>query len=693
MSRSNRSPAHAAGLMLLACGLTVRAELAGLRNATAYVRVPAGVAPTLAVRFELVWAWQRCFEHVYVQAPDGSLIARRRIEAGVGTGQERVPLDRGPGAYRFSTSGQTYRAFSLATDPDLPFVVQAAPIHTAFHVQSPTTLYFRVPAGTPAFTFCLKNQGRKPIHVTVTPPGDGDPVRIEGAEQFRGLKSRATMRRERDYFHNWEYDSHTVKAPAAGVWSVQLPGGAKASVWLEGVPNLFAVSPDSLFAPVLAPGKATVAVNAGEIRGPVGLLGGSFPGSNVTKLAVERVRFLGLQSMCRYIGHSLRERENDDDDPRHINWAGFNWGAEDIRSDHIARWGAEQMVIIHPARWLGGRGLLRGTDEALEEYAEFVEALLTHYNVRRNTPIRYLSLLDEPNSTYTAGQVERLLRVVGRRVQAHADERVRATRIMAPQSSMFLRSPTHAGGSGVAMAEHLYRTCDAFAGGIAWDDWTNRNLFDTWLYGEAVRRAVEIQRQHDSDGAPEEPMAIFQTNFFGGGSIALQDTTTFYASLWWASVAAHAMKTGRMTALNWWMTFDDHHHMKGLCYLEEKGGAVKPVGYTMKMLIETLLDDAAASSSDHVELDELATVSRDRRRVNVLVVNKLARRMALSSSIRLPREMHGAACRLRVLRMGDGDRSLQTMDERALEAGEVVVLERELDGESIYVFDIQRPEP
>ena len=81
-------------------------------------------------------------------------------------------------------------------------------------------------------------------------------------------------------------------------------------------------------------------------------------------------------------------------------------------------------MIVSPASWLGGRRLLERPDRDIQEYAEFVEALLTHYNVHRDQPIQYLSLLDEPNSTYGPEQVERLLRIVAGRLQRHPDARV-----------------------------------------------------------------------------------------------------------------------------------------------------------------------------------------------------------------------------------------------------------------------------
>ena len=202
-------------------------------------------------------------------------------------------------------------------------------------------------------------------------------------------------------------------------------------------------------------------------------------------------------------------------------------------------------------------------------------------------------------------------------------------------------------------------------------------------------RAAAIQAKYDSDGQTKEPITIYQTNFYGGGSISFQDTRTFYASLWWASVVANAMKTGRMSSLNWFTTFDDPHHRKGLCYAKEKGGEIKPVGYAMKMLIETLLDNAVSSSSTHPEVDEIVTVSANRRRVNLLVVNKFPRKTALSADVQLPQALRGKPCRLTISRMKDGNKALQPLDEQNIKPGNTLHIERELEGEAVYVFDVQ----
>lgn len=665
-------------------------ELSGLRNSAAYIRVTGETSTVLIISFAAVWsAYEDCFEHFYVQAPDGSLIAKKRIDAGVDKGVEKILLDRGPGDYRVSFSGETYHVFSISSDPPSPIVFQCPPVHMALSSPVPERLYFHVPEGTSDYTFSIKNHDLRPLDVTLIPPDGPAPIAIRATEAYKNLRSKATIRQERDYFHYWEYDSSTIRNPKPGFWGVEFDRQPRVSIWLEGVPDFFASSPASWFAPSLLPGNARITGQAGRVNGPVGTLGTSFPGPHVSDLMDERVKFLGIQSFCRYINHDLREPQNDDDDPKNIRWRNFDWGDDDTRFDWTARWGAETLLITNPASWLGGgEGLLHGNDSGIEEYAEFVEALLTHYNVRRGTPIQYLSLIDEPNDEFTAEQYERLIRIVGQRLKTHPDKRIQATHLMVPQSSGFLKYPLGAERSGSFMAESIYRTSDDLVGGIAWDQWAFRNMFDTWLYGEAIERAAEIQVRWNTDGEDREPIVIFQTNFFGGGNISFQDTRTFYAALWWASVVTQTMKTGRMTSLNWFTMFDDPHHMKGLCESVDSGGKIKPVGYAMKMLAETLLDNAAISSSDHPEVDEILTVSEDKRHVNLLLVNKLSRRINLRADIELPVELQDQSCRMQVLRMKDGDKSMQVLAHQSLAPARTIHLNLELEGESIYAFDI-----
>ena len=662
--------------------------ITGLRNATAWVRVPEGAPPELRIDYRPIWASERCWDDVYVQAPDGSLVFQHRLPAGDDTGNLTCTLDRGPGDYRVSFQAQTYRVFGLSAEPDLPISVRCYPVHMGFSAFIPDQLFFRVPEDTEEFNLCIKHQGPTPIDVEVVPP-TGEPVTVHAREQFAGLQSRETMRQETDYFHNWEYEQRRFGAPVAGVWTLRIPPEGKVSVWMEGIPSMLAAAREDLFVPELAPGETTVQVDATSINGPMGLLGASFPPPALMDVAEEVIPFIGLESLCKYQSHALRETTNDDDDAQHIDWDGFDWGPDDTRYDTAARWDADMLVIIHPAPWVGGRNVPLGTDRDLEEYAEFVEALLVHYNVERGTPIRFLSLLDEPNSSHDAAAVERMLHAVGERIANHPDERVRATRIMVPQSSMFLMYPGIPDREGARMAERLYEECDEFAGGIAWDEWTHRNMFDTSRYQEAVERAAEIMQTHDSDGETEEPICIFQTNFFGGGAISFQDTRTFYASLWWASVVANAMKPGKLTSLNYYMTFDDSHHRKGLCYGPDGDFAIKPVGYTMKMLIETLLDEVVASSSSHPEVDELATVSPRGDELCLMLVNKLARENTASVSIMLPEALRNRECVLTSSIMEDGDDALRQLDQRTLSLQGRLEFTRELNGEAIYVFRVQ----
>lgn len=672
-------------LSLTCAGCGAAAPVTGLRNATAYARVPQGVRVTLEVRYKPVWASSRCSDDVYVQAPDGSTLLHRRLLPGDDDGAFTCPLDRGAGDYRISFQAQTYRVFGLSSSPDVPMAIQCPPVHMALSTFVPEKLYFSVPEGTDAFDLCIKHHGPKPIEVVVTPPDGRRPLTIPLREQYAGLKSRATMRQEKGYFHNWEYEQESFEGPAAGTWTVEIPPEGRVSVWLQGIPNVLATTAADLFVPQLIEGHARVTVDATDTAGPMGMLGASFPPPAAMRPAEAVIPFIGLQSLCKYQGHKLREPANDDDDPEHINWAGLNWGAEDPRYDAAARWGADTLVIIHPADWLGGRNVPTRPDRDLAEYAEFVEAFLIHYNVVRGTPIRFLSLLDEPNSSHDVAAVERLLRAVGERIARHPDERVRATRIMVPQSSMYLAYPNTADREGVRMAERLYSTCDEFAGGIAWDQWTHRNLFDTSRYREAVERSAQIIRERDSDGQTDEPICIYQTNFFGGGSISFQDTRTFYASLWWASVVANAMKPGKLTSLNWYMTFDDEHHMKGLCYGPDGDFAIKPVGYAMKMLIETMLDDVVVSSSSHPEVDELATISADGAGLCLMLVNKLPRENTASVDITPPEGLRGRECAVRVSVMESGDEELRLLHERQVTLGERLQLEQKLRGEAIYV--------
>lgn len=661
----------------------------GLRQgATVYVRVRPEAESDLVVSFEPVKGWESCAEYFYVQEPDGNILSRRKIAAGRKAGKEIIALDAGSGDYRIMFSGWTYHSYSIATQPRLPMVAGTAPVHRSFS-GAPETLFFRVPGGTSEFTFCVKNHNRTPMVVSLVSPAPEENCRIDATSSLKGVKDRSNLRNERSYFHNWEYDRKTFRAPSPGIWKVRLHGTSKAGIWLEGIPNYFASRSSDLFIPKVAPGQCLIAADARSITGPVGSLGASFPDPRVTVLMDERIRSLKLESVCKYVNQEYRERNNDDSDPGNLNPRGFNWSAEDRRLKAVRDWGAETLLIAQPAQWLGGRrGIFEKGDIALKEYGEFIVHLLEHYNADLNEPIRYLSIIDEPDFHYEVEEYARAIKVISGRIKSHPDPRVRSTRIMAPQSSMFLNNPRGTARSGVRFAEYLYKECDALVDGIAWDQWRHRNMLDTWRYGKAIQRAAEIQERFDSDGNREEAICIFQTNLYGGGAVSLQDTRTFYASLWWASVVANCMKTGRMSSLNWFPTFDDPHHMKGLCYAPEEGGGFKPVGYVMKMLNGALLDNAVESSSTHPEIDELVTLSADGRSLSILAVNKMRRTIKLSLRVKLPRLLCNRECTHTLKTMRKGDKELMVRQEENMSTTGIFLFESELAGRSIQVLEL-----
>ena len=54
----------------------------------------------------------------------------------------------------------------------------------------------------------------------------------------------------------------------------------------------------------------------------------------------------------------------------------------------------------------------------------------------------------------------------------------------------------------------------------------------------------------------------------------------------------------------------------------------------------------------------------------------------------LPRPLRGKPCRVTTSQMKDGDKTLQRLDEEEVKPSDTVHIERELEGEAIYVFDV-----
>ncbi len=677
----------------LVAASAARAALHGVREGgVVCIRIPDGDAggTRLTVAYAPVRGWESCGDGVTIQTPDGAVLTRLEIPAGDGTGERTVALDRGAGDYRVAFAGRTFRAFTVSTAPARPIAIETAPVYPAFSTDLTGQYRFRVPPGAARFTFCVKNHTPEPLRFRLTPPTEGAAA-IEGdvTPMPRDILSREARRPSWKGIRFWEHDRRVIEAPPSGIWTVSLVPPVKVGLWLEGIPSVFAETSDDLFEPRLAEGRAVVEADAGRVTGPVGRLGASFPGPDLTPLALERIRAMGLRSLCRYVHQDAREPRNDNADPHRANSDGFDWRADDARSDALVRAGLESLVIVEPAAWLGGRQLPERGAEAFAEYAEFVLALLERCNVARATPIAALSLLDEPNHRYSADALLPLLRTVAARLREHPDARVRATRLVAPQSSGFLEHPAGRDRAGVALAARLREAMGAELGGLAWNQWDYQSLLDTWRYGDAIRHAVALGTVDGPDGDRAGGVFIFQTNVHGGGAVSLHDTDTFRGALWWTAVVAQAMKTGRIAYLNWFPTFDDPHHRKGLCQALERGGALKPAAHAMRLLTSTLLTSAVASSGSHPEVDELVTVAADGRHINLLTVNKCRRRTTLHATIALPPSAGAACANIRFAVMRDGDTAPQPVAAWRTNVAGRLSLDRVLDGESIGVFDIR----
>ncbi|MEM3712508.1 MAG: glycoside hydrolase [Thermoproteota archaeon] len=153
---------------------------------------------------------------------------------------------------------------------------------------------------------------------------------------------------------------------------------------------------------------------------------------------------------------SLIEFYNDDDDPNHFNWDGFNfntdldqvWNAQQAKSRGVSKFLAS---VWSPPWWMkntrkenGGGYLL---PEMYEEFAEWLAAYVIGYKEHHGIEIGWISIQNEPDFStedwetcvYTPEQLRDVVKVVGRKFRALN----LTTKILLPEVAQVSKAPDY----------------------------------------------------------------------------------------------------------------------------------------------------------------------------------------------------------------------------------------------------------
>ncbi|MFO7948486.1 MAG: hypothetical protein R6V19_16910 [Armatimonadota bacterium] len=601
-------------------------QIEWLRRGTAYIDVKSPDTLTVSIQKRFCPA-----PYLYLYGPDGDCITRRPVTAN--DTELRLPLDAGPGIYRLVLSAEP--VWSAGTDHS-PVILRPEREWTGLHQtdDTPRTYYFSVPEGTDSFTLHATNHngsGGAPGVVKLYGP-EGEMVeeaRLDAISTATLMKRiGANNKQDAEVKYRILTEHIDITDPTPGTWSVEAYCTKRVDdigFWLDGVPNFLAMTAGDLFEPTFPPAETTVTVRADSTVGPTGdpsVICGFNRGDQTLSI----VQDLGMKAVTDYCSQYWRERENDDGNPDHINWDGFDFEAQDRRTDYLDRGGFTGLTHIQfsPSGWIGKEGSDAWMNN-LDEVGEFVAAYITHYRSRRPSGLQYFTFINEPNLGFGPDMkardryIESYL-AAGRRLRQVDDPAVQTAKLGGPDVAI---SIYHQPWDWISA---LLDAADEYVDFVSYDVYAYRLLDETWRYADDIHRVRQIIRDHDTDGQDEE-ILIFETNLKGGLYLQASRQDTHYSAVWWASVLNHALGTGDIRAITYFTLVERGARRKGLL---REDGTPKPVYYAMQLYNENLLPEVVEAETSHAQIDCLATQDPATARVNIFLVNRSRRSVDLS---------------------------------------------------------------
>ncbi len=608
-----------------------------LRRGTAYVVVTDPVELRISVEPTHGGA-----DYAYLYGPDGRTLVRRRLSPDyAGTVVRRLTT---PGVYTVVPS-PSHRMRLRADGARLVYRPETE--FPSLHQRDGGAGYtFRVPEGTERMTVAATNQhdwSGSAARVRIFDPDgrlahtfeldDLDEATIlervgVSAEQlafYRAQGDTAVVPEFRLVIERW-----TATDPAPGSWRVEAgTTGLEADdvgFWLEGIDNLIAPVGESPELPGWTDVDVSATVDAARVVGPTGDVGTVW-GWTVHEAESEAAyREMGLSASKHFYPQIDMEAINDDDDPRHIDPAGFDFAPYVSRLDAYADQRiplTALMAITRPTAW---------ATKNLEEIAEFAEAAVSYHQIDRDLSpdALYWQFLNEPNHDVHERDYVLAYQSVGRRL---------AERIEAGGVPVHFGGPATGNAAGDTRAvpwswiESLLRHADDVTDFVVWNQYRLPRLEDTWRYRAHVARADSLIRALDSDGQREE-ILIGATNLRGGIVLQNERQDGPYSALWWPSVLCQTLGTGRCRLINYFFLIDHGARRKGLLHGDWRR---KPVAHATAFVTSHLGTHVIGAEIDHDGLDVLATRGPVGRRgdaatavsdadpLHVLVVNRLDR--------------------------------------------------------------------
>lgn len=567
-------------------------EWTGIRDGALYLRAPQGDA--LQIDWQPAWQAEANAEHLYLQAGDGRLLARRDIAATETRGSQRWALSPGEGDQRLEIPGYSFRLYRVRHADDTAALFEPVKQHFCAELPAGTQLYFRVRAGERAVLAGKYHGGVDGLYAQRL--SDGHDLYLPLARDSHYTRS------------------DRIELPVSDqdqVWSLRLRGRGKAAFWLDGSANLFAQRPEHLFSPELTPGQVGLRLHD-EVAGPTPRLGVGLP--YTPPEAPELLARLAPRAANHYSFVDVTVRR-----PHH---------EQAFRPLYFRRYGidADSTLLSQTGR----RSVLKADDTSRAGLAAWIDGIREFGGAGRH----YISFADEPNLSYPDyASFARYFAAMARQVRETAGAREAGIRVAVPASSRLVNGPTTDGARsrrGLDWARRLLEEHGEGIDALAWHEWMVRDLRATRVYRDSVRQAAQLVGL-DERGRPRKALLLEQTNLSSGNNVSPYEQETRFAALWWASVAINAAQDGLLEQLNWFLATDDDEHFKGMIGRAGDGRYVlKPVGEAMAFMQQHWQEEVLRLDNDAFEVDALAM--RSDSRIVLFGVNKAPRRQEVRLS-------------------------------------------------------------
>lgn len=271
------------------------------------------------------------------------------------------------------------------------------------------------------------------------------------------------------------------------------------------------------------------------------------------------VNNLDLRSSKHWVSWRWRERQgttamNDDADPFHINWDGFDMQAFDERmsyyhSHHIEpilcfQWDSTAFISTHPAYW---------SQNEIDEFAEYCLAVAIHCvapDLKQppecRDPYQILGIMpfNEPNLIYTqeldletsVDAYLKVLKTVGNRFKNHSDPRINQLSFAVPGSTMSLYGSDEL----YYWISEIIQNASQYADIITWDQYSYYLLEELPEYQHDV---IKVKTILENNGL-SRPLALSEFGIHGGVPTIQEFYGSRFAQLYVFGATAQNMNAG-----------------------------------------------------------------------------------------------------------------------------------------------------